>query len=357
MEYKHSQIKKYMKAKEVTLLTGFLGAGKTTILNAIIAGKKDTRFAIIENEIGEESIDAGLIIKGEDDIMELNNGCLCCTLNDNLYDLLNSLWERKDSWDHLIIEATGIADPANIAHPFLTSDQVKRGFHLKRVICIVDAELIEDQLKERAEAIQQIAFSDIILLNKVEQVSAAYLTELQAILKTINPFAETLIGTQQDFQITKMFARERFANFYSNPKPVVTPRGVFSLSSHTDENRTIIASSSSHNRHEHSDIETILLKYKESMDIQELEHRMMVFLIAQSANVYRVKGIIYSHEFQSRIVLQTVGKSLAITIGETWLPDEVKETKIVVIGKKLKVYGFDKMFRTCLYPDQLPSLI
>jgi len=338
-----------MKAKEVTLLTGFLGAGKTTVLNAVIAKKKDTRFAIIENEIGEESIDAGLILKSEDDIMELNNGCLCCTLNDNIYELLNNLWDRKDSWDHLIIEATGIADPANIAHPFLTSDNVKRGFDLKRVICIVDAELIEDQLKEHPEAIKQIAFSDLILLNKVEKVSAGYVRALQAILKSINPFAETLIAEGQNFQVTKLFARERFANFYSNPRPVATPKGIFSLSSAAPEKQPLVAFGTSHNKHEHSDIETILLKYKESMNIQELEHRMMVFLIAQSANVYRVKGIIYSHLFESRIVLQTVGKSLAITLGETWLPDEIRETKIVVIGKGLKLYGFDKMFRTCLY--------
>lgn len=338
-----------MQAKEVTLLTGFLGAGKTTLLNAIIANKKDTRFAIIENEIGEESIDAGLIVKGEDDIMELNNGCLCCTLNDNLYDLLNSLWDRRGDWDHLIIEATGIADPANIAHPFLTNDNVKRGFQLKRVICVVDAEQVEDQLKDRPEAIQQIAFSDIILLNKVEKVSEDATLELQGILKTINPFAETIIATQQDFQVKKMFNRERFANFYSNPRPIQTPKGIFSLGRELPENKNIVASDTSHHLHTHSDIETILLKYKESMDVQELEHRMMVFLIAQSANVYRIKGIIYSHEFESRIILQTVGKALAISLGERWLPDEVRETRIVLIGKKLQVYGFDKMFRTCLH--------
>jgi len=343
-----------MKAKEVTLLTGFLGAGKTTVLNAVIAKKKDVRFAIIENEIGEESIDAGLILKGEDDIIELNNGCLCCTLNENIYELLNSLWDKRESWDHLIIEATGIADPANIAHPFLTSDNVKRGFDLKRVICIVDAELIEDQLKDHPEAIKQIAFSDLILLNKVEKVAPDYVTELQAILKAINPFAETLVAEGQDFKVSKLFARERFANFYSNPKPVATPRGMFSLSNAQPEKQPLKAFSNSHQRHEHSDIETILLKYRESMNLHDLEHRMMVFLIAQSTNVYRVKGIIYSHQFDSRIILQTVGKSLSITLGENWLPDEIRETKIVLIGKGLKVYGFDKMFRTCLFPpDQL----
>jgi len=339
------------KAKEVTILTGFLGAGKTTVLNAVIATKKDTRFAIIENEIGAESIDAELIVKSEDDIVELNNGCLCCSLNDNLYELLNSLWDKRESWDHLIIEATGIADPANIAHPFLTSDNVKRGFDLKRVICIVDAEQVEDQLKDRPEAIQQIAFSDVILLNKVELVSVEYVAQLKDILKTINPFAEIVVGTKEDFRVKTLFARERFANFYSNPKPAVTPKGIFSLGNDTSESRSIVASAATHNRHVHSDIETILLKYKESMNIEDLEHRMMVFLILQSSKIYRVKGIIYSHLFQSRLVLQTVGKSLSITVGDNWLPDEVKETKIVVIGKDLKIYGFDKMFRTCLYPS------
>lgn len=340
-----------MKAKEVTILTGFLGAGKTTVLNAVISKMKDTRFAIIENEIGAESIDAGLIIKGDEEVVELNNGCICCTLNDDLFEILNNLWDKKDSWDHLIIEATGIADPANIAHPFLTMDQVKRGYDLKRVICIVDAELIEDQLKERPEAIQQISFSDCILLNKVERVSEDYVKELQAILKAINPFAEILIATKDDFQVRQMFARARFANFYSNPKPVSTPKGMFTLSNGSNEKQSLMAFAASHQKHEHSDIETILLKYKESLNIEELEHRMMVFLILQSANVYRIKGIIYSHLFQSRIILQTVGKSLSITLGENWLPDEIKETKIVVIGKGLKVFGFDKMFRTCLYAE------
>jgi len=337
--------------KEVTLLTGFLGAGKTTVLNAIISAKKDTRFAVIENELGAESIDAALIVKSEDDIMELNNGCLCCSLNDHLYDLLNGLWERKDSWDHLVIEATGIADPANIAHPFLTSEQIKRSYLLKRVICVVDSELIEDQLKGHPEAIKQIAFSDVILLNKIEQLNENSMKELQAILKTVNPFAEVFVASGQDFQVHKMFAGERFTEFHSNLKPAISPKGVFSLGNGISKGISLMASAASHNKHVHSDIETILLKYKESMDIEKLEHRMMVFLIAQSANVHRVKAIIYSHALQSRIILQTVGKSIAITLGEMWLPDEVKESRIVIIGKMLKVYGFDKMFSSCLFRD------
>jgi G3E family GTPase len=133
--------------KEVSILTGFLGSGKTTLVNAIISGKAKTRFAIIENEIGEESIDAELLIKRDDNIVELNNGCLCCTLNDNLYDILNQLWLRKSSWDQLLIEATGIADPANIARPFLTNESVQESFQLKMVKCVVDSDLIDEHQK------------------------------------------------------------------------------------------------------------------------------------------------------------------------------------------------------------------
>lgn len=337
-----------MEAKEVTILTGFLGAGKTTLLNAVLKYFGEKKFAIIENEIGQESIDAGLILKRDGNIVEMNNGCLCCTLNDDLYDLLNKLWKKRDSWDHLLIEATGIADPAHIAKPFLTVDQVKRGFALKRVICIVDASLIEDQLKVHEEAIRQIAFSDVIALNKTAGLAEEQLLDLKTMLKLINPFAETVIVSGEDFPVPKLFAKERYTQFYNHPKAVNTPKGILNLdSSMQSMAKPLMAVSGQHRRHEHSAIETILLKYRESFDMDELEHRMTVFLLLQSANVYRIKAMIYSQDFQSRLILQTVGKSLAITIGERWMPDEIKESKIVIIGKELQALGFDKLFKSC----------
>ncbi|TDO23967.1 CobW family GTP-binding protein [Pedobacter duraquae] len=334
-------------AKEVTLLTGFLGAGKTTLLNQIITQKTETRFAIVENEIGEMSIDAELVVKGATELVELNNGCLCCSLNDDIFEVLNELWDKREQWDHLIIEATGIADPANIAQPFLTMEQVKRGYILKRVICVVDAEQVEDQLRETAEAVQQLVFSDLILLNKTEKVSPEYLLELQATLKSINPFATVYIGTKDDYKIKQLFQQERILNFSASPQ-AVTPKGIFSISRDPAKAAPLLAISSLHQQHQHSEIETILLRYTQSMDITLLEHRMMVFLILQSASVYRIKGIIYSEGFESKIILQTVGKSLAVDLGERWLPDELRESKVVFIGKNLQVHGFDKMFRDCL---------
>lgn len=336
-----------MKTKEVTILTGFLGAGKTTLLNAIISGKPGTRFAIVENEIGEESIDAELIITGDDNVVELNNGCLCCSLNDNLYDILNTLWNRKSSWDHMIIEATGIADPANIARPFLTNDQIQRCFLLKRVICVVDAELIEDQLKETEVAIKQIAFSDIVLLNKTEKVSEIYLEELQQILKNINPFAAILLIKELDFKIDTLLKRTRMAGFYSNPKTAITAKGIFNLSPVNEQGNFVFGPGNAHHQHLHSEIETILLRYEHAFDMEALQQRMMVFLMLQAANVYRIKGILFSKDYTERVIFQSVGKGMSITYGDAWKTNEQQASKIVIIGKRLKLYSFDKMFRSC----------
>lgn len=181
-------------AKDVTLLTGFWGAGKTTLLNALMAARPTTRFAMIENEFGKESIDGSLVLRPDVEVIELSDGCLCCSLNDGLLNVLEELDDRQDTFDELIIETTGIADPAGVAVPFLMLSIVQREFSLKRVICLVDAELIEDQLRDTKEAIQQISFSEVILINKTDRVSPAYLIILQKTLQGLNPFARILTG-------------------------------------------------------------------------------------------------------------------------------------------------------------------
>ena len=336
-----------MTQKQVTLITGFLGAGKTTLLNYIIAERKNTRFAIIENEIGEESIDAELVLRGDDDIIEFNNGCLCCSLNDNLYDVLTSLLARENEWDELLIEATGVADPANIALPFLTNPQVQRYFRLAKVICLVDAELAEDQLRDTEEAIKQIAFSDIILLNKTESVSPHYVKELEGIIIQINPFAKVIAGRKNNFHIDIITAHQRLEDFPLNPPVIATPKGIISLGKLITADTSML-SANSHKKHQHSEIETILLKYTGEFDLLKLEHQLRVFLMVQSVNVYRIKGIINSNNYDHKVILQSVGKGLSITLGSAWKAEEAKASKIVIIGKQLKIQGFDKLFSSCL---------
>ncbi len=335
-----------METKQVTILTGFLGAGKTTLLNQIIAQKSNTKFAIIENEVGKESIDAGLIIKGADDIIELNDGCLCCSLNDDLYDILAALHQRKSEWDELIIEATGIADPANIANPFMVNPFIYKWYNLKRVICVVDAELIEDQLRDTEEAIKQIAFCDIILLNKVEKVSTHYLAVLKETLNTINPFTEIVIGAENDFKVNRLFNHSRSTTFHANPKQVDSIRGFISISP-TNPQPQFSLSNNVHKRHQHSNIDTLLLKFTTPFNVIELEYRMMAFLHFQAKDVYRVKGIIESDDHEYKVIYQSVGKNSSVTCGEMWTTDEPRESKIVVIGKNLQAHGLEKLFTSC----------
>jgi len=333
-----------MILKDVTLITGFLGAGKTTLLNSIIAERKTTRFAIVENEIGEQSIDAELIIKGNDDIVELNNGCLCCTLNDNLYDIINNLWKRNTEWDEVIIEATGIANPANIAHPFLVNPLIKRSFNLKRVICVVDAELIEDQLKNTEEAILQIAFSDVILLNKTHNIAPHYVADLENILAQINPFAKVIVVNINDFKIDELYNHQRSSNFKTNPKTFATNTGMLSLSGLSPQNNNIIALQNTHVKHQHSNIETIFITFPDEINVESLQHRLFVFLLVQAKDVYRIKAIINSCAHNHKIILQSVGKSVAVTDGQLWGAEE-RMNKIVIIGKNIKVLSLEKLFK------------
>jgi G3E family GTPase len=320
--------------KKVTILTGFLGAGKTTFLNAILAQRKDIRYAIIENEFGEEGIDNELVINPNDDLIEMNNGCLCCTLNDNLYDILTALHERRDEFDELIIESTGIADPIGIAEPFLTHPALLRHFPLQRVICLVDASQIEHQLLETEEAIKQIAFSEVILLNKCDTVSSEYLAELKEKLQKITPFATIFEGNKDHYKVAEIFSVERNAvledTFSENE--VALPQ-----KKHTH-----------HHHHKHGEITSLSFRFTEIFDIQKLRVRLYQFLFLQSQGLYRMKGVFFAENSPNKIIFQSVGSKLSVEEGREWREGEEKVSKIVFIGKNLGKDGYEKMLKQCL---------
>ncbi|MGF7079626.1 CobW family GTP-binding protein [Mucilaginibacter sp. UYCu711] len=334
-----------MIAKPVSIITGFLGAGKTTVLNQIIRERPETRYAIIENEIGQESIDAELILKNQEDIIELNDGCLCCSLSDGLFDILNALWDRKAEWDELIIEATGIADPAGIAQPFLVNPQIRAAFVLQRVICVVDVQLIEDQLRETDETIRQISFSDIILLNKTENISDSDLNNLKDTLGKINPFATIIVSNRSDLQIDTLLNHERSSNFAKNPKIINSKFGALSLSPSILLNKQSAITPGVNYKHHHSNIVTLFIKFKGYLNIRELEHRLYVFLVFQSKDVYRIKGIINVKDAEEKFIIQSVVKSVAISSGSRWETGEERENKIIIIGKNLVIEPFEKLFK------------
>jgi G3E family GTPase len=174
----------------VTVLTGFLGAGKTTLLNRILTEHHGKKLAVIENEFGEVGVDNQLVIQSEEELFEMNNGCICCSVRGDLIRVLGRLLKRKDKLDGILIETTGLANPAPVAQTFFSDDEIKQAFRLDAIVTVVDAKHVVQHLEKDDESVKQIAFADVILLNKTDLVSPAELTTLEARIKRINAVAK-----------------------------------------------------------------------------------------------------------------------------------------------------------------------
>ena len=173
----------------VTVLTGFLGAGKTTLLNRILTEHHGKKLAVIENEFGEVGVDHQLVVRSEEELFEMNNGCICCSVRGDLIRILGRLLKRKDRLDGVIIETTGLANPAPVAQTFFTDDEMKRAFKLDAIVTVVDARHVARHLDQDDESVKQVAFADVILLNKTDLAPPAELDALEARIRRINAVA------------------------------------------------------------------------------------------------------------------------------------------------------------------------
>ncbi len=174
----------------VTVLTGYLGAGKTTLLNRILSEPHGKKYAVIVNEFGEIGIDNDLVVGADEEVFEMNNGCICCTVRGDLVRILDGLMRRKGKFDAIIVETTGLADPAPVAQTFFIDENVGRRTKLDAVVTVADAKWLSDRLKDAPEAKNQIAFADVILINKTDLVSSDELNEVEARIRGINPYAK-----------------------------------------------------------------------------------------------------------------------------------------------------------------------
>lgn len=188
----------------VTVLTGFLGAGKTTLMNRLLTEQHGKRIAVIENEFGEVGIDHELVINAEEEIFEMNNGCICCTVRGDLIRILGNLLKRRDKFDHILIETTGLADPGPVVQTFFVDDDVKEEMFINAVVTLVDAKHIHAHLEDSDEAREQIAFADVILLNKCDLVEPGDLDHLEARIKAMNGMARLHRTTNAEIDIEKI---------------------------------------------------------------------------------------------------------------------------------------------------------
>ncbi len=315
----------------VTIITGFLGAGKTSLLNQLIKDQPEKKFAIIENEFGEIGIDGGLIVGTDENIFELSNGCICCSLSEGFYETIKKLLNSPYPFDHLLIETTGIADPDSIIKAFLASESIQLNFRIDSVICLADCENMEDLLEEQAEVRKQLALADVVLLNKADCVQQDYLSQLESVIGGINPMAKRYKAEFAKVENVNLLDLNAFS-----AKTIEKSTMSFQNLSVFGEgiiNQSSFVAKSAHHQHKH-DIKSLGFIIPGSFDTKKFNVWMQNFLFFNQDTVFRVKGIVSFSDTSEKQIFQAVRSNFMIEDGENW-GTETRFSKLVFIGKRL----------------------
>lgn len=337
----------------VTVLTGFLGAGKTTLLNRILSGDHGKRYAVIVNEFGEIGIDNDLIVESDEEIYEMNNGCVCCTVRGDLVRVLEGLMRRPGRFDAIIVETTGLADPAPVAQTFFMDEDVRNKTMLDAVVALVDAKHLPLRLKDSAEAQNQVAFADVIVLNKIDLVSAGELAEVERMVRTINPMAEIIQAERAGVPLDRILDRGSFdLNRILADDPHFLDAGAHHDHNHDhehchDEN----CGHDHHHHHAHSHIEAMGVKSLSLRGGEMDPARFMTWIqrVAQTEgpNILRLKGIIAFNNDPQRYVVQGVHMIIEGNHQRDWKDGEKRESRLVFIGRELKEDLLRQEFEVC----------
>ncbi|MEM9266845.1 MAG: GTP-binding protein [Cyanobacteria bacterium P01_F01_bin.13] len=311
----------------VTVLTGYLGAGKTTLLNRILTHEHGKKVAVIVNEFGEVGIDNQLVVDADEEVFEMNNGCICCTVRGDLIRIIGNLMKRRDKFDHLVIETTGLADPAPVIQTFFVDDEVQMQTQLDAVVTVVDARHIW-QHWEAEEAIEQIAFADVILLNKIDLVTEDELTQLEQRIRGMNALAK--IHRTRDAQI-EMDALLGVSAFDLNNALQIDPDFL-------DETA-----------HEHDEtVGSVALVESGELDGDKLEAWIGELLRDHGPDIFRMKGILNMAGEDNRFVFQGIHMLFDGRQDRPWKPDETRKNELVFIGRNLEQLKLEERFRDCL---------
>jgi G3E family GTPase len=311
----------------VTVLTGYLGAGKTTLLNQILTHEHGKKIAVIVNEFGEVGIDNQLVISSDEEIFEMNNGCICCTVRGDLLRIITNLMRRRDKFDHLVIETTGLADPAPVIQTFFVDEDVQLQTHLDAVVTVVDAKHIQLHW-DAEEAQEQIAFADRILINKTDLVTPIELDELERKIRNINAIAK-IYRTQN--ALIDMDA--------------VLGVGGFDLSHALSIDPDFLGEEA----HEHDEsVKSIALVSAGTIDNDKLTAWLSKLLPTQGQNIFRMKGILTIQGQDQRFVLQGVHMILDARLDRAWRIDEERKNELVFIGRDLDEAQLRQDFLDCL---------
>ncbi|MBW4534184.1 MAG: GTP-binding protein [Pleurocapsa minor HA4230-MV1] len=311
----------------VTVLTGYLGAGKTTLLNRILTHEHGKKVAVIVNEFGEVGIDNQLVIDADEEIFEMNNGCICCTVRGDLIRIIGNLMKRRHKFDHLVIETTGLADPAPVIQTFFVDEDLRDKIALDAVVTVVDAKHIQ-QHWEADEAQEQIAFADVILLNKTDLVSPEELAELETKIKGMNGMAKIYRTQNSELAMDALLGVQAFD---------------------LDRALEIDPEFLTESAHEHDEtVKSFAIVESGELDGPKLSNWLSQLLQIKGVDIFRMKGILNIAGEDERFVFQGVHMLLDGKADRPWKEGETRKNELVFIGRNLDEAQLREDFKQCL---------
>jgi G3E family GTPase len=339
----------------VTVLTGYLGAGKTTLLNRILSEPHGQKYAVIVNEFGEIGIDNDLIVGVDEEIFEMNNGCICCTVRGDLIRIIQGLMRRKGKFDAIIVETTGLADPAPVAQTFFVDEEIGRKAKLDAVVTVADAKWLKDRLRDAPEAKNQIAFADVILINKTDLVSDAELREIEARIRAINPYATLHLTQRCAVALPEVLNRNAFdLDRILDVEPKFLDNGDGRDHHHHDHGDG--HDHDHHHNHDHSglqhfhdeEMKSLSLSTDKELDPQKFFPWIQNLVAQEGQNILRSKGILSFKDDPKRFAFQGVHMMLDGDHQRDWRDSEKRESRIVFIGRELPESMIRKGFEECV---------
>jgi G3E family GTPase len=312
----------------VTVLTGFLGAGKTTLLNRILTERHGKKYAVVVNEFGEEGIDNDLVVDADEEVFEMNNGCICCTVRGDLIRILSGLMKRADQLDAIIVETTGLADPAPVAQTFFVDEDVAERTKLDAIVTVADAVHLDAQLGDHHEAEEQIAFADVVLLNKTDLIQSENLESVETRIRKINPYAKIIRTARCDAPLEEVVGLNAFSL-----DRVLEVEPDFLESDHD---------------HEHDDdITSVSFVSETPLDFEKFQSWFGKVLQTRGQDILRSKGILDFEGLDERYVFQGVHMLMDGSPMGDWPKDKPKSSRVVFIGRDIENMGLKEGFEAC----------
>jgi G3E family GTPase len=319
-----------MKLIPVSVLTGYLGAGKTTLLNRILTEPHGKKYAVIVNEFGEIGIDNDLVVGADEEIFEMNNGCLCCTVRGDLIRILGGLMKRAQSFDSILIETTGLADPGPVAQTFFADLEIAARAKLDGIVTVVDAKHLSERLKDSREAKEQIAFADVIVLNKTDLVSANELADVERAIRAINAFAKIIPAQRSNV-----------------PLDDILNIGGFDLD-RVLQHEPDFLQADSHDHNHDGDIQSLSLSVDRPLDGTKFEKWISELRTTKGADLLRYKGILNIAGSETRLIIQGVHMMMDGSDSTAWPAGSPRSSRLVFIGRNLDRDALRHGFEACL---------